>query len=85
MATKVIIPASKDGFKLRAPLLLVAEGVAPDPDPDPVDEGLSEDEDEFELEELVPVALSLKASNVLSAVGLTAKTIPSLQWFPCLQ
>lgn len=54
-ATKVIIPASKDGFKPRAPLLLVAEGVAPDP----VDEGLSEDEDEFELEEL-PVALSFE-------------------------
>jgi len=75
MATKVIVPASMDKFKPRAPLLLVvAEGVAPDPvDEDP---GLDEDDED---EELVPVALSLKAWNVLLAVGLTAKTIPALQ------
>jgi len=78
MATKVIIPASLDALKPRVASfegLLDADGLGTDP----VDEGTVEDE------ELAPVALDLKASNVLSAVGLTAKTIPALQWAPCLQ
>jgi len=67
------------GFKPRAPPegLLVAEGLGWDPVEDT-------DVDEEEVE-LAPVALSLKAWYVLSGVGLTAKTIPALQWAPCLQ
>jgi len=71
MATRVMIPASPDGLKPRAPPfeLLDADGLGVDP----VDEG-DPPEDE---EELAPVALALKASNVLSTVGFTAKTIPA--------
>jgi len=79
MVTRVIIPASPDGLKPRAPPLeglLDADGLGVDP------------EGEGELPEdvrLAPVALALKASYVLSGEGFTAKTIPALQWLPCLQ
>ena len=96
MATRVMIPASPDGLKPRAPPV---ELVVVDEDGfevDPVDEGDPPPEDE---EELAPTALAygdvmsvmkdklrgnnfegtLKASNVLSAVGFTAKTIPASQ------
>jgi len=86
MATKVIIPATLGESKPRAPPL---EGL---PDADGLGEVLVEedgpedpvDEDPGEVEEPVslPVALALKASNDLSAVGFTAKTIPALQCCP---
>jgi len=78
IATNVINPASLDGFKPRAPPpegLLVAEGVGTDP----VDEGPCEDETPVDDERLAPVALALKAANVWSLVGLTAKTMPARQ------
>jgi len=48
------------------------------------------DEEEVPVELLddggaAPIAVALKASNVRSADGLTAKTIPCAQWAPCLQ
>jgi len=66
-----MIPTSPDGVKLGAPPdeLLDADGLGEVP----VDEGDPPEDDE----ELAPVALALKASNVLSAVGFTAKTIPA--------
>jgi len=72
MAIRVMIPVSPDRLKPRAALfegLLDADGLGID----------AVDEDPVEDEEVAPVALDLKASNVLSAVGLTAKTIPALQ------
>jgi len=85
IATKVKIPASLDGPKSKAALfegLGDADGLGTDPvGVDPVGVG----EDPAGGEGLAPVALDLNASNVLSAVGLTAKTIPALQWAPCLQ
>jgi len=77
MATNVIIPASFDEPRPRAPLpgLVDADGLGA---------GLV-DEDPVEDEGVPPVALALKASKVLSALGLTAKTIPDLQCVPCLQ
>jgi len=82
MATRVMIPASPDGLKPRAPplelLVLDDDGF----EVDPVDEGDPPPEDE---DELAPVALALKASNVLSVVGFTAKTIPASQCLACLQ
>jgi hypothetical protein len=78
MDTRVIIPVSPDGLKPRAASfegLLDADGLGIE----------AVGEDPVEDEELAPVALDLKASKVLSAVGLTAKTIPALQWAPCLQ
>jgi len=78
MAAKVMIPANPDGLEPRvAPSegLVDADGLGTEP----------VDEDPVEDEGVAPVALDLKAPNVLSALGLTAKTIPALQWAPCLQ
>jgi len=80
-----MIPVTLDESKRGGALLEYpdADGVEEEPvwlGTDPVDEEPGEEE-----VVLVPVALALKASKVLSAVGLTAKTIPASQWRPCLQ
>jgi len=84
MATKVIIPASLDGSNPRA-ALWVADGLGEDPEAEVWDPDEDPGEEEDPDEGLPPVALALKASNVLSAVGLTAKTIPAWQCPVCLQ
>jgi len=85
MATKVMIPANTGVLKPRVVAPFEDEDL-PDEDglgTDPLDEGTVEEGEEVELVELEPIAVALKASNVLLAVGLTAKTIPALQWAPC--
>jgi hypothetical protein len=80
-----MILASLDESKRRGALFEYpdADGLEEEPvlvGTDPVDEEPGEEE-----VVLVPVALALKASKVLLAVGLTAKTIPDSQWRACLQ
>ena len=93
MAARVMIPVSPDRLKPRAALfegLLDADGLGIDAvDEDPVkDEGVAPVA--LDYRDLVSVTgekprgrrikRTLKASNVLSAVGLTARTMPALQW-----
>lgn len=93
MAARVIIPVSPDGLKPRAaPFegLLDADGLGIGAvDEDPVeDEGVApvalDYRDRVSVTREKPrgrrITHTLKASNVLSAVGLTAKTMPALQW-----
>jgi len=93
MAARVMIPVSPDGLKPRAaPFegLLDADGLGIDAvDEDPVeDEGVApvalDCRDRVSVRREKPrgrrITRTLKASNVLSVVGLTAKTMPALQW-----